>query len=261
MALKLALDQLGFGPCFHASELALLPDRLPLWVRAGEDAADWDAVFAGYRSTVDAPGCFFWRELAERYPAAKVLHSVRDPERWFESTQATVFGPNSLATNPPPPAKPFFDMVKKRLGGTSLQDREFLLERFKRHTEEVVAAIPVERLLVFDATEGWPPLCAFLGVPVPATPFPRVNVREQMVAVMTQQRNPDGTYDPEKNSREHGQPDEAGATVLMEIAVGDTLPGEGVAAARFSRARIGQHRAADRLGANCRLPIAASQGW
>jgi hypothetical protein len=179
LSLKLALNQLGFGPCFHADELLAHLDRLPLWVRAGEGDADWKAIFDGYHSTVDAPGCNFWRELTEYYPTAKVLHSVRDPESWFESAQATVFGPNSPAMNPPPFAKPFFDMLARRRGGKSLQDRDFMLASFKRHTEEVTTTVPAERLLVFNVAQGWAPLCAFLGVPVPDTPFPRVNVREQ----------------------------------------------------------------------------------
>ncbi len=28
---------------------------------------------------------------------------------------------------------------------------------------------------MFDVREGWDPLCAYLGVPVPATSFPRTN--------------------------------------------------------------------------------------
>jgi hypothetical protein len=42
----------------------------------------------------------------------------------------------------------------------------------------VKRTIPSGRLLVFDVKEGWEPLCAFLGVSVPGTPFPRVNERE-----------------------------------------------------------------------------------
>src|SRR5215469_17262715 len=99
MALKLALNQLGFGPCYHASEMLAHPERGALWMQAGNGNADWDAIFEGYQSTTDAPGCYFWRELVEHYPTAKVLHSVRDPVSWFESTQATVFGPNSLSAN------------------------------------------------------------------------------------------------------------------------------------------------------------------
>jgi hypothetical protein len=191
LSLKLALNQLGFGPCFHASELLTHPDRVPLWMQAGNGNADWEAVFAGYHATVDAPGCYFWRELAECYPNAKVLHSVRDPETWFDSTQATVFGPNSLAANPPPPAKPFVDMLARRRGELSLQNRDQMLAWFERHTEEVRANIPAERLLVFDVREGWAPLCAFLGVPDPGTPFPRVNVRAELAELMAQPRSAD----------------------------------------------------------------------
>lgn len=110
--------------------------------RRGEGKADWDAIFAGYHATVDAPGCYFWRELAERYPSAKVLHSVRDPATWFDSTQATVFGPNSPSANRPPPAKPFFDMLSRRRGGLNLQDRDEMLAWFERHTREVRADVP-----------------------------------------------------------------------------------------------------------------------
>jgi hypothetical protein len=40
--------------------------------------------------------------------------------------------------------------------------------------------VPPERLLVFEAKDGWQPLCEFLGVPVPDVPYPRVNSREDM---------------------------------------------------------------------------------
>jgi hypothetical protein len=195
MSLKLALNQLGFGPCYHASEMFSHPERIPLWVQAGDGDADWEAVFAGYRATTDAPGCFFWRELTERYPDAKVLHSVRDPLAWFDSGQATVFGPNSLTANPPPAAKPFFDMLARRRGAMSLQDRDEMLAWFERHTEEVRAAIPADRLLVFEVTQGWGPLCAFLGAPVPDTPFPKTNERAELAARMAQFRNSDGEID------------------------------------------------------------------
>jgi Sulfotransferase domain len=195
LSLKLALNQLGFGPCFHATELLTHSDRLPLWIQAGDGNADWEAVFAGYHATVDAPGCFFWRELAERYPDAKVLHSVRDPQGWFDSTQATVNGPNSFAMKPPPPAKPFFDMLARRRGKLSLQNRDEMLAWFERHTDEVRATIPAWRLLVFEVREGWAPLCAFLGVPIPARPFPRVNVRAELADLMAQPRGSDAATD------------------------------------------------------------------
>ena len=47
------------------------------------------------------------------------------------------------------------------------------------HIDEVKSALPADRLLVFEVKDGWAPLCAFLGKPVPERPFPRVNDAEQ----------------------------------------------------------------------------------
>lgn len=181
LSTKLALEQLGFGPCYHMMEVFMHPERVPLWVAAGAGRADWDAIFDGYQSTVDHPGARYWREMMAHYPQAKVLHTVRDPEKWFASTQATIFSPDSPAHNPPPAMRPFFDTVNAGYGG-DLNDRAFMLDFFRRHTEAVVATVPKDRLLVFDVKDGWEPLCAFLGVPVPATPFPRENSTEQFKA-------------------------------------------------------------------------------
>ncbi|HUL63869.1 MAG TPA: sulfotransferase [Burkholderiaceae bacterium] len=181
MSLKLALEQLGFGPCHHMVEVFMHPESIPLWVAAGSGKADWPAIFGGYQSVVDYPGCKFWRELIDYYPDAKVLHSTRDPERWFESTQATIFAPGSPADNPPEPMRPFFEVVAGEFKGR-IHDRSFMIDYFNRHTEAVLAAVPKDRLLVFDAAQGWAPLCAFLGVPVPNTPFPRENSRAEFQA-------------------------------------------------------------------------------
>ena len=190
MSLKLALEQLGFGPCHHMVEVFMHPESVPLWVAAGEGKPDWDAIFAGYQAMVDYPGCKFWRELMDYYPDAKVLHSTRDPERWFESTQATIFAPGSGATNPPPPMKPFFDMVTREFEGR-LHDRDFMIEMFKQHDATVVATVPKERLLVFEASQGWEPLCAFLGVAVPDKPYPRENSTADFQARIASNTNRD----------------------------------------------------------------------
>ena len=83
-SLQTALSMLGFGPCHHMVEVFKQPESLALWIEAGAGRPDWDAIFAGYRSMVDYPGAAYWRELAAYYPKAKVLHSVRDPDQWFE---------------------------------------------------------------------------------------------------------------------------------------------------------------------------------
>ncbi|ODT87776.1 sulfotransferase family protein [Phenylobacterium sp. SCN 70-31] len=176
LSTKLALEQLGFR-CHHMAEVFMNPASIPLWVEAGRGRGDWDAIFDGYEAMVDHPGCCYWRELMDRYPDAKVLHTVRDPDKWFDSTQATIFSPH----RPHPdqePMKTFFDQINAFYGG-DMHDRGFMTDFFRRHTETVVAAVPKDRLLVFDVREGWDPLCAFLGVPTPDTPYPRENSTEQ----------------------------------------------------------------------------------
>lgn len=181
MSMKLALEQLGFGPCHHMVEVFARPESVPLWIAAGRGQPDWDTIFADFRSVVDYPGAAFWRDLTAHYPHAKVLHTVRDPEAWFESTQATIFAPRTTTDNAPPRMRDFFAIVMRELG-EKRHDREFMVDYFKRHTAEVERTIPKDRLLIYESGQGWAPLCAFLGVPVPDAPFPRENSRAEFQA-------------------------------------------------------------------------------
>ena len=135
LSLKRALEMLGFGPCHHMMEVFAQPDSVPLWIEAGKGRPNWDAIFRNFSSAVDYPGCAFWRELTTYYPDAFVLHSVRDPNKWFESTQETIFSPLSPAHDAPPPLNEFFAMLFKDFGD-KIHDRTFMVDYFKRHTEE-----------------------------------------------------------------------------------------------------------------------------
>lgn len=193
-SLKVALEPMGFGPCYHMTELIRHPDHFPLWLDAVDGHPDWEKIFAGYGATADYPGCAFWRQLAAKYPAAKILLTLRDPEEWFASTQATVFSPNRPS---PPPNSPFASAF--RVIGTihrDLHDKASMLADFKRHNDAVIAEAPKDRLLVYEVSQGWAPLCDFLGVPVPDSPFPHTNTRQEMQAMFAAGANPDGTFNP-----------------------------------------------------------------
>jgi hypothetical protein len=198
LSLHAALERLGFAPCEHMTNCFAHPERFALWLeaarrkRAGEPI-DWRPLFSGYRATVDWPGVFFWRELAATHPEAKVILTVRDPQRWYDSARATIYAATQARTATPatrllygllawanPRAGNGFRTVQETVWDGTLrgrfEDREEAIRIFEEHNREVVATIPPERLLVFDVKEGWQPLCAFLGVPVPADkPFPHVN--------------------------------------------------------------------------------------
>src|SRR5262249_44442009 len=148
-------------------------ESVALWMRAADGAPDWDAIYKGFASTVDFPGCTFWRQLSEFYPQAKVLLSVRDPEKWFECTQATIFSEQAIERLSATPMGPCMEKVAWGVFSRErIHDRDSMIAAFKRHNAEVERTIPRERLLVYDVAQGWEPLCKFLGVPVPETPFP-----------------------------------------------------------------------------------------
>lgn len=182
LSLKLALEQLGFGPCHHMEEVINDPARhVAGWNKALDGEPDWDAVYRGYTSAVDWPTAAFWRELAVYYPDAKVVLSTRSPESWADSISQTIFAFMEMGDRVPPDGKPMFDMAYRVVTRSVGPDRsrETIVKVFNDHIAAVRAEIPAERLLVFEAKDGWQPLCDFLGVPVPEGGYPRSNNREE----------------------------------------------------------------------------------
>jgi hypothetical protein len=181
-SLKRALETLGFGPCHHMEEVLAHPEQVPYWeaIVAGEPV-DWDKVFSGYRSQVDWPGAHAWRQLASAYPEAKVIHSIRPEDAWWTSFSATIGKLFIMHKDLPasPMMKAMETAIVHQTFGCPLTDRAGVLAAYRRRTEEVRAAIPRERLLVFNVSEGWEPLCTFLGVPVPSGEFPRTNSTQE----------------------------------------------------------------------------------
>lgn len=178
LSLKLALEQLGFGPCYHMVEVFKDPAAPDRWSDAADGAPDWAAIFEGYGATVDWPSASFYGELADAFPDAKVILTERDAEAWYRSTQATIFA------HTPPPGEPFGRMFQKVIGRMfegGINDHDSVVAAYRRHNAEVRARIPAERLLVYEVAQGWDPLCAFLGVPVPDAPMPKVNSTEEFV--------------------------------------------------------------------------------
>ena len=154
---------------------------MPLWDRAAQgEKMNWDDIFANYQSSCDWPSCSFYEELAAFYPDAKMILTLRDPEAWYKSVSSTIMGsmrkPVEGQEGPPGIFIPLLIGEKTFHNDFS---RENMIAVFNRHNEEVKRVIAPERLLVFEAAQGWEPLCRFLGVPVPATPFPRTNTTEE----------------------------------------------------------------------------------
>lgn len=195
-SLKLALEILGFGKCYHMAELFEHPEGLVHFEKAekGEDA-DWDTLFTGYNSAVDYPVTRYYKQLMQKYPDAKMIHTIRDSESWYASASKTIIWASkpSLGRMLKLMIKlPFSPGLRKQMPvlkyngklielefGKDCFNKEKVIEHFNKHNEEVLRFVPKEKLLVFNPKDGWEPLCNFLSVPLPSTPFPKTNSRDE----------------------------------------------------------------------------------
>lgn len=197
-SLKAALETLGVGPAYHLTEVFTHPDHVGFWeaARRGEPV-DWEGFFSGYGVAVDWPACAFYEPLMEAFPGASVILTVRDPGRWYESIFSTIYQIRRVSAGPLPVRSAFALAGLFAPGVTGIarladrlvwedtfegrfEDRAHAIETFRHHNEEVRRRVPPERLLVFDARDGWAPLCAFLGVALPDEPFPHLNEAREM---------------------------------------------------------------------------------
>jgi hypothetical protein len=195
MSLKVALEELGFDPCYHMTEVFANPEHVELWEAAARgEPVDWEELFRGYRATVDWPGAAFYEELMERYPGARVILTVRDPDGWYESTRNTIYNIQNVASSPifslgalflprmahmRRTARMASDLAWKGMFDGRFEDRQYAIEVFNRWNRGVKERVPAERLLVYEVKEGWEPLCEFLGVEVPDNKaFPHLNDAE-----------------------------------------------------------------------------------
>jgi hypothetical protein len=199
-----ALDTLGYKT-YHMEENIKNPRRFfPLWIEALSakfknkgrpfGKAEFDKIFADYDACSDLPTALFADELIDIYKDAKVVLSVRDPDKWIQSMQQTIYLAHSWSS---------WDWLKYWDAGfvtlwrkCDLMDwdawlgengrRDFLSEeygnlskqRLVEHQLHVQKVTPADRLLVWKPQDGWKPLCDFLGHDIPSEEFPHARDTE-----------------------------------------------------------------------------------
>jgi sulfotransferase family protein len=189
---KVGLEMAGVGPCYHMVNVLGDLSQNAVWEQAYAGNADWEEVFAGFESTVDWPGAFYYKELMEAFPDAKVLLSLRDGDAWERSMRSTIWDVlwgDSLMNDMSdarcridPGWKAYMDLMRQMWGTmeiTADSPPGSLATAIDRYNEEVIATVPSDRLLVWSVAEGWEPLCEFLEIPIPDAPFPRLNESAQ----------------------------------------------------------------------------------
>lgn len=190
LSLKHALERLGFVKCYHMLELDQAKEEDLAWLALSRgEKVDFDKLFDGYQASVDWPSCNFWREQMAWYPEAKVILSERDPEDWYKSIMNTIY-PSSVAMQQVEDAlmqrraSMVFELVWDGLFDGRLEDKDYVIDVYLKHNQQVKDEVPAERLLVFESRQGWQPLCDFLQVPVPEDAYPRTNSTEDFARLM-----------------------------------------------------------------------------
>ena len=188
-SLKLALQELGFSKCHHMREVMGNRKQVEAWhaLSRGEKV-DWDRVFEGYGASCDWPSSAYWEELYQYYPESKVILSARDEERWYGSVIGTIYQVSAAVPKWMMLVIPHVRMVKEMIDttiwngifGGRFEDKAHAIQIYRENAERVKRVVAPDRLLICEAKDGWEPLCAFLNVPVPETPYPHVNEAAEM---------------------------------------------------------------------------------
>ncbi len=178
---KAALEMLGFGPCYHMYEVMANLDHVSYWQDAANgEAVDWQKPLADYRATLDWPACTYWQEIYKANPQAKVLLTIREPAAWYESVKEVLYPRMAQASEPNHPlVKMAHKTVLENTFHRRFLDKDYAIDIFQKHNQAVIDTVSPDRLLVFEAHQGWEPLCAFLSVDIPAEGFPRKNMRKK----------------------------------------------------------------------------------
>ncbi|NOK57875.1 MAG: sulfotransferase family protein [Chloroflexi bacterium AL-W] len=177
-SLKLALQRLLGGPCYHMREVFAQTEHVRIWHRATQNhIPDWHTFFTDYHATVDWPAAAFWQELSVAFPEAIILLSVRNPVSWWQSAHETIFQATKSTVD-----SEWYTMFNALLAArftNNLDNREACIAAFERHNMLVRQNAPSHRLLEWQTDDGWNPLCKALGVPIPDEPFPHTNTRRE----------------------------------------------------------------------------------
>jgi hypothetical protein len=194
LSLKAALEQLIGGTCHHMHEVVARPEELSTWRAAtlGEPV-DWHELLEPYTATVDWPAGAFWPEISAAFPDAVVLLSVRDPDAWYTSVRGTILGPTMRGIEQPAGEDEWSDMIRAVMANRftlDMDDPDAAKAAFVAHNDRVRAEVDPARLVEWQPSMGWAPICEALDLPVPDDPFPHTNTTAEVQARHREGRPP-----------------------------------------------------------------------
>ncbi|HJO93729.1 MAG TPA: sulfotransferase [Victivallales bacterium] len=180
VSIKTALKIIGFGNCYKMEELFQKPKDLPYWLSVFEgNDIPFSQLLNNYDAILDLPGCLVIDKLINYYPNAKVILTIRNPEEWYNSIINTIYPTVYMPVHNNIPIfefirKYFFDEFLKN----SIKDKDKVIKVCEDYYNKVRDIVPRKNLLEYNVTEGWKPLCEFLGYDIPQEVFPYKNTKK-----------------------------------------------------------------------------------
>ena len=158
-------------------------------------SSDFASMYKDVDAVTDVPPAFWFEEIYEAFPDAKVILSLRDNEEvWVKSwanqnqvIQSLGGFPNGIILKWPHVIaqrirgkhtvfEVLDPMLNALFGSVNSKSTVLFKKKYREHNERVQAVIPKEKLLIYNVKQGWKPLCEFLGCDVPEVEFPRENI-------------------------------------------------------------------------------------
>jgi hypothetical protein len=186
-SLKLGLEELLGGRCYHMFEVRNRPEDPTVWADAYEGKLpDWEAFLADFTAAVDWPAAPFWRPMSEAFPKAVIVLSLRDADSWWKSASNTIFRAIETYHADDAPPDDWTRMGRNMIAAFTPDWRNETAAKaaYEAHVANVRATAPADRLVEWTAADGWRPLCEALGIEVPSKPFPHVNTSEETRAAL-----------------------------------------------------------------------------
>ncbi|XP_078492203.1 uncharacterized protein LOC100175117 [Ciona intestinalis] len=220
--LNAALRTLGYDVYDFVENFWYLGDDWMRIMNNGGEVGDFKRMYKDVDVALDIPVYFFWEEIHQAFPDAKIILTVRDDESWCKSLDKQLEEMSSRSS-------PLYVLVQLMtytgfkyyrwttraaevcLGARpkwfwQAVDKTGLIQKhmFRQHnvyvqqvyymflpytfinciTYIIFKKAPKDKLLVYNLADGWEPLCQFLGKQVPDQVFPRMNVGATLVANM-----------------------------------------------------------------------------
>ena len=153
---------------------------------------EFDVVTKDYDVIYDTPPILLVQDLITAYPESLIILTIRNPQSWSHSIRTSLFTVFLWPTWPllalldPNMAGTWWTqtrLVFDAFCGNDYRDTELHKQRYAEHNKFVEGVCPPERLLRYSVSEGWGPLCEFLGVECPGVEFPRVAESEMFMKV------------------------------------------------------------------------------